>query len=129
MFLQIITACHKILAWCTCVNQTFQSFGKENIDEFTKANLANFSQSKIWLGKILLVNDARFAKFTPNRISHYSVYLLYACMCTVVCNTYVFIPCSFCFILSMSLLSFPSSLLFFSSSLLTFIVYSSFFLP
>ena len=36
-----------------------QSFGKENIEEFTKVNLSYFSQSAIWL----LVNDARCAKF------------------------------------------------------------------
>ena len=44
----------------TLANQSFQ---KENVGEFTIANISYFSESGIWLGKIL-VNGIRFAKFT-----------------------------------------------------------------
>ena len=43
--------------------QSFQSFGDENVGEFTIANISYFSESGIWLGKNkILVNDVRFAK-------------------------------------------------------------------
>ena len=41
----------------------FMSYGKENVGEFTIANISYFSESGIWLGKIL-VNGICFAKFT-----------------------------------------------------------------
>ena len=47
----------------TLANLSFQSFGKENVGKFTIANISYFSESGIWLGKIL-ANGARFAKFT-----------------------------------------------------------------
>ena len=40
----------------------FMKFGKENVDEFTIANINDFSEPGIWLGKIL-ANGVRFAKF------------------------------------------------------------------
>ena len=46
----------------TLANQLFQGFGEENVGEFTIANISYFSESGIWLGKIL-ANDVRFAKF------------------------------------------------------------------
>ena len=46
----------------TLVNRSFQSFCEENVGEFTIANIIYFSESGIWLGKIL-VNDIRFTKF------------------------------------------------------------------
>ena len=57
------------------VNRSFQSSGEENVGEFTIANISYFSESGIWLGKIL-VNDVRFAKFTkisPAKILCYTV--------------------------------------------------------
>ena len=52
-----------------------------NVGEFT---MANFSESGIWLGKIL-VNDACFAKFAkvfPARVLHYMVVgLIYILTC------------------------------------------------
>ena len=53
----------------TLTNQLFQSFGKENFGEFTIATISYFSESGIWLGKIL-VNDihlTKFAKFFPHQ--------------------------------------------------------------
>ena len=47
-------------------NQLFQSFGEENVGEFTIANIKYFSESGIWLGK-LLANDVRFTKGFPHR--------------------------------------------------------------
>ena len=44
------------------MNRSFQSFGKENVGEFTIANISYFGQSGIWLGKIL-VNDSYSPKF------------------------------------------------------------------
>ena len=49
-------------------NQSFQSFGKENVGEFTMANISYFSESGIWLGKIL-ANYVRFAKVSPPKFS------------------------------------------------------------
>ena len=43
-------------------NQSFYSFGKENVGEFTIGNISYFSESEIWLGK-LLANGIHFAKF------------------------------------------------------------------
>ena len=37
----------------TLANQSFQSFGEENVGEFTIASISYFSESRIWLGKIL----------------------------------------------------------------------------
>ena len=45
----------------TLANRSFQSFGEENIGKFT-AIYSHFSESGIWLGKIL-ANDVPFAKF------------------------------------------------------------------
>ena len=45
----------------TWANQLFQSFGKENIGEFTIANISYFSESGICLGKIL-ANDIHLPK-------------------------------------------------------------------
>ena len=53
----------------TLANQSFQSFGKENDSKFIIVNINYFSESGIWLGKIL-ENDIRFAnspKFSPTR--------------------------------------------------------------
>ena len=36
--------------------------GKENVDEFTIANISYFSEPGIWVGKIL-ANGIRFTKF------------------------------------------------------------------
>ena len=44
------------------MNQSFQSFGKENVGKFTIANISYLSESGIWLSKIL-VNDVWLAKF------------------------------------------------------------------
>ena len=46
----------------TLVNRLFQTFGKENVGEFTIAIVSYFSESGIWLGKIL-ANDICFTKF------------------------------------------------------------------
>ena len=43
-------------------NRSFQSFGKDNVGEFTIGNISYFSESGIWLGKILM-NDVNFPKF------------------------------------------------------------------
>ena len=48
----------------TWANRSFQSFGKENVGKFTNANIGYFSDSGIWLGKIL-ANGIRFAKVFP----------------------------------------------------------------
>ena len=40
----------------TLANQSFQSFSKESVGKFTIANVSYFSESGIWLGKIL-AND------------------------------------------------------------------------
>ena len=56
----------------TLANQWLQSFGKENVGGFKIANISYFSESRIWLGKIL-VNDVRLAKVSPIRILHYTV--------------------------------------------------------
>ena len=40
------------------MNQSFQSFGEENVDEFSIANISYYSN----LGKILVI-DIQFAKF------------------------------------------------------------------
>ena len=57
------------------VNLSFQSFGEENAGEFTIANIDYFTESRVWLGKIL-ANDICFAKFPkifPAKILHYAV--------------------------------------------------------
>ena len=46
----------------TLANRSFQSFGEEKIGEFTIATISYYSESGIWLGKIL-ANGVRFAKF------------------------------------------------------------------
>ena len=46
----------------TLANRSFQSFGKENVGKFTIASVTYFSESGIWLGKIL-ASDVCFAKF------------------------------------------------------------------
>ena len=56
-------------------NRSFQSFGEENVGEFTIANISYFSESGIWLGKIL-VNGIRFAKIAKVflcQVVHYTV--------------------------------------------------------
>ena len=45
------------------MNQPFQTFGEENVGKFTIANVSYFSESGIWLGKIL-AKDVRFVEFT-----------------------------------------------------------------
>ena len=45
-------------------NRSFHSFDKENVCEFTIANISYFSEYGIWLDKIL-ANDVRFIKFSP----------------------------------------------------------------
>ena len=50
----------------TSANRSFQSFGKENVGKFTNANIGYFSDSGIWLGKIL-VSDVCFAKVFPHQ--------------------------------------------------------------
>ena len=57
----------------TLANRWFQSFGKENVGEFTIANVSYFSEPGIWLGKIL-VNDISFAKFT--KVFHHQKFVL-----------------------------------------------------
>ena len=60
------------------MNRLFWSFGEENVGEFTIANVSYFSESRIWLGKIL-ANDILFAKFvkvSPARVLCYMVSLL-----------------------------------------------------
>ena len=64
---QLIAKCcivYSVKIWWgkTLVNQLFQSFGKENVGKFTTANISYFSESGIWLGKIL-TNDVCLAKF------------------------------------------------------------------
>ena len=44
------------------MNRSFYSFGEKNVGEFTIANISYFSESGIWLGKIL-ANHVCFAKF------------------------------------------------------------------
>ena len=48
----------------------FKSFGEENVGEFTIATISYYSESGIWLGKIL-VNDDCFAKFA--KVLRYTV--------------------------------------------------------
>ena len=55
----------------TLANQSFQSFGEENIGEFTIATISYYSESGIWLGKIL-ANDDCFAKFA--KVLRYTVH-------------------------------------------------------
>ena len=54
-------------------------FGKENVGEFTIANISYFSESGIWLGKIL-VDGIRFAKFA--KVFPHQNFALYG-MCLV----------------------------------------------
>ena len=54
----------------TLANRLFQSFGKGNVGKFTIANISYFSESGIWLGKIL-ANDICFAKFTEVSLSKF----------------------------------------------------------
>ena len=42
------------------------SFGEENVDKFTIGNISYFSESGIWLGKIL-VNGVHFTNVFPYR--------------------------------------------------------------
>ena len=56
------------------MNRSFQSFGKENVGEFTTVNISYFSESGIWLGKIL-ANGVRFAKFA--KVFHRQKFALY----------------------------------------------------
>ena len=46
-----------MLADKTLVNQSFQSFGEESVGEFTIATISYYSESEIWLGKILVKDD------------------------------------------------------------------------
>ena len=39
----------KLWQCITLANQSFQIFGKENVGEFTIANISYFSESEIWL--------------------------------------------------------------------------------
>ena len=57
------------------VNWSFHSFGKENVGEFTIANISYFSEYGIWLGKIL-VNDVHFTKvfFLKNFVLYSNIY-------------------------------------------------------
>ena len=57
----------------TLANRSFQSLGKENVGEFTAIYISHFSESGIWLGKIL-ANDVSFAKVFPARILRYTVH-------------------------------------------------------
>ena len=45
------------------------SFGKENVGEFTIATISYYSESGIWLGKILANEDhfTKFAKVFPHQ--------------------------------------------------------------
>ena len=49
----------------TLANQSFQSFGEENVGEFTIANISYFSESRIWLLGKILANGFCVAKFAP----------------------------------------------------------------
>ena len=65
----------KFLWGKTLVNRSFQSFSEENFGEFAIANISYFSESGIWLGKIL-ANDVcfvKFAKFSPAKILCYTI--------------------------------------------------------
>ena len=65
----------------TLANQLFQSFGKENVGEFTIANVSYFSESRIWQDKIL-VNGVRFIKFA--KVFPYQNFALYGtCVLTI----------------------------------------------
>ena len=46
----------------TLMNRSFYSFGEENVGESTIANISYFSESGIWLGKVL-ANGVCFTKF------------------------------------------------------------------
>ena len=64
----------------TLANRSFHSFDKENVGEFTIANISYFSEHGIWLDKIL-ANDVRFIKFSkvfPTRILRYTQYVQYS---------------------------------------------------
>ena len=67
MFLQfgIVTViAYRIVQTCgSLANRSFQSFGEENVGK-SIANISYFSESGIWLGKIL-ANDICFAKVLP----------------------------------------------------------------
>ena len=51
----------------------FQSFGQENVGKFIIVNISYFSESGIWLGKIL-ANDVCFAKFA--KVFHHQNFAL-----------------------------------------------------
>ena len=58
----------------------FMSFGKENVGEFTLANISYFSEPGIWLGKLLAngICFAKFAKVFPTKIWRYTVWCILA---------------------------------------------------
>ena len=61
------------------------SFSEENVGKFTIAYISYFSESGIWLGKIL-VNGVRFAKFAqvfPPKILCYTVINIAGGMCSL----------------------------------------------
>ena len=55
-------------------NQLFPSSSKENVGKFTIANISYFSETGIWLGKIL-ANDVHFAKVFHHQNLHLKVYV------------------------------------------------------
>ena len=67
----------------TLANRSFQSFGGENVGDFTIASITYFSKSGIWLGKIL-ANNVRFAKFAKvfprQNFALYGIVIMEICM-------------------------------------------------
>ena len=63
----------------TLTNRSFWSFGEKNVGEFTTANISYFTESGIWLGKIL-GNDKivlpKSPKFSPATIWYIATYIL-----------------------------------------------------
>ena len=75
-----ISLCAKFWWGKTLVNRLFNSFGEENVGKFTIANISYFSESGIWLGKILVngICLAKFTKISPTKI--FALYSMYKIM-------------------------------------------------
>ena len=70
----------------TLVNRSFYSFGEEHFGEFTIATISYYSESGIWLGKIL-ANDDCFTKFA--KVSSAKVLCYMVCPCSMYVRVYV----------------------------------------
>ena len=82
----------------TLANQSFQSFGEENIGEFNLLTNSSFIGSVIWQGKIL-TNYVRFAKFA--KVFSHHRFALYGILSS---STLHFTLCTSCEIIQQGLI-------------------------